>query len=78
MPPDAAWPNLPSYHSFTAEDHAAHTSPKGIPYPENLVLGLDARKSAKGLMKAASKPHLKLSQPKSNTMKRRKMKKRKY
>jgi len=62
MPPDAAWPNLPNHFVFTPADHAAHTSPKGIAYPEHLYPGLmDSRKSAKGLMKFAHKPHLKVA-----------------
>jgi hypothetical protein len=60
MTPDATWPNLPSYREFSAADHAAHTSPRGTPYPEDLITGLHNRKAAKELLKVASKPHLKL------------------
>ena len=60
--PDASWPNLPNHFAFSEADHAAHTSPKGVAYPETLYPGLmDSRKSAKGLMKFAHKPHLKLT-----------------
>jgi hypothetical protein len=58
--PDANWPALPSYRTFTAADHAAHTSPKGVPYPETLMNGVDSRKAAKQIMKFAHKPHLTL------------------
>jgi hypothetical protein len=61
MPPDAAWPALPSYRTFTPADHAAHTSPKGMPYPETLMPGSDSRKAAKQIMKFAHKPHLKFT-----------------
>ncbi|HEX4647172.1 MAG TPA: hypothetical protein VH598_16330 [Verrucomicrobiae bacterium] len=60
MPPDANWPAIPNYREFTAADHAAHTSPKGIPYPETLM-GTESVKATKGLMKLARKPHLKLN-----------------
>ncbi len=59
MPPDAAWPNLPAYGPFTKADHAAHTSPKGIPYPGDLVPGTHSHKMAKLAMKFTHKPHLK-------------------
>ena len=73
MPPDIAWPALPGYAtSFTEAQHAAHRTAKGIHYPENLVPGLDSRKSAKGLMKAASKPHLKFMAKKTGKRKKKK------
>jgi hypothetical protein len=61
MTPDATYFNdLPGYSTtFTPEQHAAHRTAKGVHYPENLVPGLDSRKSAKALMKIGSKPHLK-------------------
>ncbi len=55
MTPDASWPNLPNYRAFSPEDHAAHTTPKGIPYESN------AKKQAQQAMKFVSKPHLKMA-----------------
>jgi len=76
MTPDAAWPNLPGYKTqFTADEHAAHTSPKGIPYPDDLAPKTDSRKAAKALMKFAHKPHLKMtkvSRTKSRPRRKRK------
>jgi hypothetical protein len=74
MTPSATYfSDLPGYSTtFTPEQHAAHRSPKGTPYPENLVPGLDSRKSAKGLMKAATKKHITLTA--KRTGKRRKKK----
>lgn len=70
--PDAAWPNLPNYRTFSATDHAAHTTPKGVAYPETLM-GTDSRKAAKGLMKVATKKHLKLSRsPRTATRRKKK------
>lgn len=75
MTPDAAWPNLPAHlATFTPEMHAAHRSPKGVARPEDLVEGLDSRKSAKALMKFAHKPHLKLKNTRRVTPSRRKRK----
>lgn len=58
MTPD--WPNLPSYHTFTPADHAAHRSPKGIARPADLISDYDVRKNKMGkqLVKVARKPHL--------------------
>ena len=75
MTPDSNWPALPSYRTFTAADHAAHTSPKGVPYPETLMTGTDSRKAAKQIMKFAHKPHLTLKRtPKRATQPKRKRK----
>lgn len=74
MCPDAQWPALPSYRQFTAADHAAHTSPKGIPYPGDLVPGAQAHKMAKLALKFVHKPHLKFtkSAPRRAAPRRRK------
>lgn len=76
MTPDASWPNIPSYglDAFTPVDHAAHTSPKGIPHPSDLIPGQDSRKMAKTAMKFVHKPHLKTtnSRIKSRPTKRKK------
>lgn len=44
------WPNVRDPNNITEADHAAHRSPKGIPYPQDL--GMSA-KAHKGLMKLA-------------------------
>lgn len=75
MTPDAQWPALPSYHTFTPADHAAHTSPKGIPYPDSLMNGVDARKAAKQLMKFSHKPFIRLKNTKPRTTKRKRKEK---
>lgn len=76
MTPDAAWPSIPNYgkDGFTAEDHAAHTTPKGIPYPHDLIPGQKATAMAKLAMKFATKPHLKMKAkaPRAKPVKRRK------
>lgn len=72
--PDANWPNLPGYRAFTAEDHAAHTSPKGVPYPEHVAPGTESHKMAKLAMKFAGKPHLKMKTPTRRTVSRRRKK----
>lgn len=74
--PDASWPNLPSYRTFTEADHAAHRSPKGVAYPQTLMPdgNVDSRKAAKGLMKAAHKKHLKLTSAPKRTRRKRKAK----
>lgn len=76
--PDSQWPNLPVYPTFTPEQHRAHTSPKGIPYPMDLVPGSDSRKMAKTMMKFGNKPHLKMSKTsrvsKPATRRKRKLK----
>lgn len=61
--PDAFWPNLPAHGQFTAADHAAHTTPRGIAYPEDLIPGTKSHKMAKSILKVARKPHLKLTRP---------------
>lgn len=67
MTPDASWPNIPSYglDAFTPADHAAHTSPKGIPNPSDLIPGMDPKKMGKIAMKFVKKPHLSTSPRKS-------------
>lgn len=70
--PDAAWPNLPAYGPFTQADHAAHTSPKGVPYPADLVPGTHSHKMAKLAMKFAHKPHLKFTTKRSAPRRRKK------
>ena len=73
MIPDAAWPALPNYGSggFTPEQNAAHTSPKGTPYPENLIPGTNSRKLAKLAMKIGFKPHLKFNKTKPTKKKKK-------
>jgi hypothetical protein len=74
MTPDAAWPNLPAYQrEFTPEQHAAHRSPRGVPRPEDLAPRTTTVKAAKGLMKFARKPHLKLAKT-AKTRKRKREK----
>lgn len=71
--PDAAWPALPNYRTFSQADHAAHRSPKGVAYPETLMpsSNVDSRKAAKGLMKAAHKKHLKMTKTPTRTIRRK-------
>lgn len=70
--PDAAWPNLPGYAAFTAADHKAHTTPKGIPRWEDVVPGTKSLKMSKLAMKFVSKPHLKMKSPRRAPARRRK------
>lgn len=58
MPLDSAWPNITNPLHITEADHAAHRSPVGVPYPQDLVPGMDGRKAVGQLMKAARKPAL--------------------
>jgi hypothetical protein len=61
MTPDANYfTSLPTY-GHTKADHAAHTSPKGIPYPDDLIPGMKSTKLGKIAMKFVHKPHLKLN-----------------
>jgi hypothetical protein len=72
MPPDAAWPNLPAHGQFTAADHAAHTTPKGIAYPEDLIPGAKSHKFAKSILKVVRKPHLKTPTRRSSPRRKKK------
>lgn len=65
MTPDAFWPYLPAHGQFTAEDHAAHTTRKGIHHPSDVVPGLSSTKLGKLAMKFVHKPHLKMKGPKA-------------
>ncbi len=73
--PDALWPNLPQYWQFSAADHAAHTTRRGIHHPQDVDPTMDSRKSAKLLTKFVSKPHLKMSKVQSPRSKVRRKKK---
>lgn len=73
MNPDAAWPALPGHTYFTDAEQAAHRSPKGTPYPEDLLMPGDAKKA---MLKFARKPHLKLSSRKGVKAPKRKKKER--
>lgn len=73
MTPD--WPNLPNYHSFTPEQHEAHTTKKGIHRPEDLLPGTESVKFSKQILKAVRKPHVltKRTVPKRTPRKKRKL-----
>ena len=70
--PDANWPALPNYAEFTPADHAAHRSPRGIPYPADMPgMKKDAVKATKQLFKI-TKPHLKFNRLKTKPRKKKK------
>lgn len=52
------WPWIADPNNVTPEDHAAHTTPKGIPYPE--TLGMKS-KAHKDLFKGVKATHPKLT-----------------
>lgn len=65
-----SWPRISNPLAPTPDDHAAHTSPKGIPHPEDLGM---TRKHAKMLLKA---PRLgKMTAHKAKPMKAKRKKK---
>ena len=59
MPPDAYWPAIANPQNITAEDHAAHTTPRGVRRIEDVYPGLSTKKFSKQAMKAM-KPQIKM------------------
>lgn len=55
MPPDATWPNVADPLNITEADHVAHTTRRGVHYPEDA--GLDPHKLGKQLLKFVNKRH---------------------
>jgi len=66
--PNAPWPNLPDYRNFSEADHAAHRSPRGVAYPENLGM---TRKASKTLLKGSKVGQPKLQRNRSPKRKKR-------
>lgn len=57
MAPDANWPAIKNPLEISEADHAAHRSPKGVPWPHDLAPGLKPDKHGRLLLKIAMKTH---------------------